>query len=354
MHEIFTRKWFWIAAPIVGLMVLGMLVTFAQNVSAAPATTGGSGSAGDECFYTDITTVATFTLAGQTGMCTYYPDDVASNTAVVFVSASAMAPPAVGGTATTFTWALIAAPVGCTASALTSNTVSSGATAVANTYFTLTMTSEECRMVLEVNIMGGAVPATIANHRRAINIQVPFTNIDSQNRLCDASNRGTSCTNPELNNQNRLCDASTFGDACANPELNNQNRLCDASTFGDACANPEINVQSRSCTASTFTTPCVGTNFEQRIGMTSIEFFALVAIIFISILVWSRSTDYSVQYGMVAMLFIPAVIWIYIYLDNGLQLLLGLSILTFILAGYMGLRTALDLFEEQKNKKAQG
>lgn len=174
------------------LLGFAVLLCMIPAVDAAPATAGGSGTGtGGHCFYADVAGVTAFTGAGQTGMCVHFPTDVNSNTATVMAGGNAMAPPVTAGT-TTFTWTLSDVS-GCTASALTSNTVSTAATAVSNTYFTLTMTSDACRAVLQVNIVTGTVPTTVANHRQAINIQVPFTNVDETARLCDASARGTPC-----------------------------------------------------------------------------------------------------------------------------------------------------------------
>ncbi len=187
------------------LLILGCLaLALVPNGQAAPATAGGSGNGGPNCFYVDLTAVATFTAAGQAGLCSWYPMDVSSPTTTFYLGATAMMPAQIGG-ATTFTWTI---PVisGCTNAALTTVTTASGAGASSSTYSLITMTSNECKGIIQVSISTGVAPTVVAVLNRPFNIEVPMSNIaitgtlDTQARLCDHSVFGAACNTPSMNN----------------------------------------------------------------------------------------------------------------------------------------------------------
>lgn len=100
------------------------------------------------------------------------------------------------------------------------------------------------------------------------------------------------------------------------------------------------------------TTKTIPTSFEALTGTTSWEFFALIMILFIGIMIWSRSTDYAIRYCAIALTFIPGLIWLSLYQVHHLEILMLAAILTFITGVYMAVRAAIDAFEERQENRS--
>jgi len=114
-------------------------------------------------------------------------------------------------------------------------------------------------------------------------------------------------------------------------------------------AEGDIESFNKECQQTSFwSSTCVASDFEVLVGSTVWEFFALITLLIIAVIVWNRSGDYVVRFSMMAVTFIPGIIWIQLYLVNGWQGLLLIAVLTFIMGLYLGFRTVWDALTERK------
>lgn len=94
------------------------------------------------------------------------------------------------------------------------------------------------------------------------------------------------------------------------------------------------------------------TNFETATTTSGLEFLALIAVVIVAILIWSRSTDYVVQIGMGVLCFVPAIIWMRLaILSDGPVVATFNAILAVfagVVGGYLIIRTGIDQFQKKK------
>lgn len=107
----------------------------------------------------------------------------------------------------------------------------------------------------------------------------------------------------------------------------------------------------KDCVASVWNSGCSITSFETITGLNVLEFFCLIILLVIAVIVWSRSNDFMVQLSMVALTFVPGVIWLLLWVAQHAILSMPLAILTFMLGGYMGIRSGIDQFTERSEKR---
>ncbi|MCA1818512.1 MAG: hypothetical protein LC620_00405, partial [Halobacteriales archaeon] len=115
----------------------------------------------------------------------------------------------------------LTASAGCSASSATNVATAAGAAAGAETssYWTITMTAQECRGHVEGKVVSGGV--TIYDAFLSFNVHAQ----DYTNTLAGTVSVAQS-GNWQIDNRNRLCDASAFAAACNIPRQYSQTYLC--------------------------------------------------------------------------------------------------------------------------------
>lgn len=92
------------------------------------------------------------------------------------------------------------------------------------------------------------------------------------------------------------------------------------------------------------------TAFETATTTTGLEFLALIAIVVVAIIVWSRSTDFLLRMAMGVLCLMPALIWLRLAIvSNGpvvASLNATLALLAGVVGGYMIVRQGIDKFQE--------
>ncbi len=86
----------------------------------------------------------------------------------------------------------------------------------------------------------------------------------------------------------------------------------------------------------------MASDFEILTGLTGIEFLALISVVIVAIVVWSRTTDFLVQMTMGIICFIPAVIFMLLTASGGWIGNVALAVICGAIGGYLILRASVD------------
>lgn len=86
----------------------------------------------------------------------------------------------------------------------------------------------------------------------------------------------------------------------------------------------------------------VPTNFETLTGVSAFEFMVLLGILFLAVLFWSRSTDFLIKFTVGILCFIPAIIWMLLFVKVGWKGDLAFAAISGALGGYLLVRAGMD------------
>lgn len=115
----------------------------------------------------------------------------------------------------------------------------------------------------------------------------------------------------------------------------------------------DLETFNKQCETSTWNSECDNTDFYNMLGSNVWEFLSLIIIFILAIFIWLRSNDYAIRFTMVILSVLTGIIWLGLYNANHHQILLATGVATLIIASYMAIRAAFDIFEE-KSDKPQG
>ncbi len=90
------------------------------------------------------------------------------------------------------------------------------------------------------------------------------------------------------------------------------------------------------------------TAFETATSTSGIEFLTLIALVVVAVIVWSRSTDYLVQFGMGIFCLIAALVWLMLTAQGGSpansMFKAGLAVISAFIGFYLIIRCTVDKF----------
>lgn len=169
---------------------------------------------------------------------------------------------------------------------------------------------------------------------------------------CTGSNPSTNTTSTGIGVVSSFdFDVSTSGTTCAigltvlitagalNTQIYKQLLTSVSPSSDHTCGSPVIDLDKRACGAS---------EFQVLTGLQGWEFLALLGLLLLALIIWSRSTDYLLKFSMGILLFAPVIVFTYLLVRTAWLGHLFLAVFFGALGGYLIVRAGIDKFTESK------